>query len=261
MLPNLNTMKKKIFIPLLGILMLPLISWGPEGHSTTAQIAENHLTLKAKARVTAILGGRSMSSVSSWADQVKDDDTRKWHFLNLPPGYNYIDFCQATQTQSAPNIYSALKKAISDLATGISAEQKQVDLKYIIHLVGDAHQPMHVSRAKDEGGNLIKLTYNGQLTNLHSLWDGLMIKQDESDYRILTQKLDHASADQIAAWQGDDILKWLYESYQISTKLYSEVHRNDKLGNDYYNKHIKIVEDRITKGGIRLAGVLNKIFK
>ena len=187
---------KRTFITLvIGFLLLSLSSWGPEGHSTIALIAQNHLTPKARSAVNAILGNQPMSSISSWADDYRNIDTSTggWHFLNLQLGLNQADFRKATLGQSTPNVYNQLNRLIKEIATTTDNNKKAMDLKFIVHFVGDAHQPMHISRAADRGGNLIHITFLGKATNLHSLWDSGLLNDDQRDFNQLASKVDHAN--------------------------------------------------------------------
>jgi hypothetical protein len=256
-------MKRKILLPVLSILLLPLVSWGPEGHSTIALIAQHHLTVKARAAVASILKTETMVSVSSWADayRPKHKETEGWHFLNLNLGLNQQQFNDVVLKQGTANVYNELNLLIKELADPKTPRAKKyTDLKFLIHFVGDAHQPMHVSREIDRGGGLIPVTYD-MVTNLHKVWDGLLIKDDNSNYVQLAAKVDHATPAQVQQWQKDAILQWLWESYQISSKVYGEVHKGSVLDKNYYNRNIATAEMRLDMGGIRLAGVLNKIFQ
>jgi hypothetical protein len=134
-------------------------------------------------------------------------------------------------------------------------------LKYIIHFVGDMHQPMHVSRAEDKGGNTIQLQYDGNGTNLHSLWDTKMLEHAGLNDLLLAQKFDNATPVQIKKWQSDPQMIWAWESYRISSQLYTEIDRmkGRVIDNAYYEEHLPIVQRRIEQAGIRLAGLLNML--
>lgn len=258
---------KKYILPLFFIVLaLTILSWGVTGHKTIAQIAENHLNEKAKNGVQILLGNQSMSDVASWADEVRNNpeykNTASWHFLNLPLGLTYNQFVVAVSGQDKENVYSALNKCRAELIDKTStAEQKTVALKFIIHLVGDLHQPMHISRAEDKGGNTIQVTYDGKGTNLHSLWDSKLLEHQNMTYQELAKSYDTATDEEIKQWQSDNILKWIFESYQISSQLYREIDLNKNIDDDYYKSHLPIIQQRIEKGGIRLAGMLNSILK
>lgn len=262
-------MKKPLFIALITTCCsIGLISWGVTGHRTIGRIAENHLSAKAKAGVQALLGAQSLADVSTWADEVRLDpeyrQTASWHFLNLPLGLTFPEFKQRVESMKTENVYSVLQQQEHILVNPSSSRQQQiVALKFIVHFVGDMHQPMHVSRAADKGGNTIQLNYNGYGTNLHSLWDTKLLHQAGTSYERLAKKYDHPTPEQIRKWQSDPVITWVWESYELSTRLYAEVAamRGHKINNRYYETHISIIQERIEKAGIRLAGLLNQLFE
>ncbi len=249
------------------IAILALVSWGNVGHRTIATIAQNHLTANARAGIRKLIGDTSLADVSNWADEVRSANpafasTAPWHYINLSLGYNYQQFTDAVKNAKAPNVYTALQKCEADLKSDTTtARYRAIALKFIVHLVGDAHQPMHVSRAEDQGGNLISVTFNGNPTNLHSLWDSGLLRQHPMTVDMLVDDYDKATPEQIARWQSDDTMKWLYESYLISEQIYVDAAKNPRFTDNYYRTAIPIVQKRILQGGIRLAGVLNNIYK
>ena len=259
-------MKKQLLLASFICLCFAFISWGRTGHEAIALIAENHLTPQAKAAITELLNGQSLADVSNWADEVRDDpefrSTSPWHYVNEPVGLSFDQFAMDVATSHKGNVYNALIRSEHVLSHTDNTLEKRVEaLKFIIHLIGDAHQPMHVSRAEDQGGNLISIRFNKVQSNLHALWDSKLIDHQGLSYEQMAKSYDTASPRQIRQWQSDDMLKWLYESYQISTKLYAEMDQNKILDNTYYDQHIDIVKQRIAMAGIRLAGVLNDCFR
>lgn len=259
-------MKKNILICLLFPIAVLLASWGAVGHQTVARIAENHLSPQAQLAVKDLLGNETLPGISSWADQIKSDPaysaTGSYHFVNLPSGLNYIQFSSSIKALTNDNLYQALSKYENILADPNQSHEKRAEaLKFIVHLVGDAHQPMHISRAEDKGGNTIQVQFDGQGTNLHALWDGKLISRTGQNSEELSKLWDNVTPAQILQWQKDPEIKWIYESYQLSGNLYAEIEKGNKLGEDYYKKHISEIQLRITQGGIRLAGLLNQILK
>jgi hypothetical protein len=177
-------------------------------------------------------------------------------------GLNYQAFSDNIKNQPQDNVYKALLKNEEVLkAQSSTKEQKVAALKFIVHFVGDLHQPMHVSRAEDKGGNTIQVQFDGQGTNLHSLWDSKLIGKEGKSFEQMSIDYDKATPQQIKQWQSEDMMKWLFESYQISSKIYTEIDQNNKLDDSYYKKYIPVVQQRIQMAGIRLAGLLNDIFK
>jgi hypothetical protein len=260
------TMKKYCTAAFITTIAIILISWGGTGHKTVAKIAENHLTANAKADVQALLGSESMADVASWADQLRNDpnysNTGSWHYINAPLGLSYEEFSKTVKAQGPANVYGALLKCEDDLKSQTTTAQQKTDaLKFIIHFVGDMHQPMHVSRAEDKGGNSIQLQFDGKGTNLHSLWDSGLINKQGETFEQMATGYDKATPKEIKDWQSTDPMQWAYESYEISTKLYAEADKDKNPGDAYYQQYIPIVQQRIEMAGIRLSGVLNEIFK
>ncbi|MEJ5995823.1 S1/P1 nuclease [Pedobacter sp. Du54] len=262
-------MKLKSFYPILAIcLTLMLVSWGYTGHRTIGFLTENHLTPNAKLAIKDLLGDTSISEACTWADDARREpqyaNTANWHFLNLPLGLNYEDFQKYIDTLKSENVYSELINQEKILTNNNSTKQQKINaLKFMMHFVGDLHQPMHISREEDKGGSTIQVNYNGKGTNLHSLWDTRMLEKEGLSAALLAIKFDTISETDIKQWQKDPVMVWMWESYQISTVLYAEIAQmnNKTIDDTYYQKHMPIVQKRMQQAAIRLAGILNKIYR
>jgi hypothetical protein len=259
--------KQFLFLCTLFVTAIALISWGVTGHRTIGRIAANHLSPQASAAVRELLGNETLAEASTWPDEVRSQPEYKhtgpWHYINLPLGLGEPDFEKTVKGMTQENVYSALLQQEQVLgSTASSKEQKIEALKFIVHFIGDLHQPMHVSREEDKGGNTIQVNYSGVGTNLHALWDSKLLDHLGLDDQQLAQKVDQVSAAQVAAWQNDPLIKWIWESYEISSKLYAEIDAMNgrSIDDSYYQAHIQIVQQRIEMAGVRLAGVLNRIF-
>lgn len=264
------SMKKRYCLSVFAVVVIAvgLLSWGVTGHRTIGKIAEKHLTPAARAAVQDLLGSETLADVSTWADEVRGQQeyrhTGPWHYINLPLGLTYAEFRQRVEGMSEESVYTALQQQERLVTDAAAPREKKVEaLKFIVHFVGDLHQPMHVSRAEDKGGNTIQLNYNGGGTNLHAVWDSKLIDRLGLSYEQLAEKVDHATPAQIGQWQRDPLIKWIWESYEMSSKLYAEVDamKSRAIDDSYYEAHIGIVEQRLEQAGIRLAGVLNSLFK
>lgn len=249
------------------VIAICLLSWGVTGHRTVGKIAEKHLTPMAKAAVKELLGSETLADVSTWADEVRGQaeykQTGSWHYINLPLGLSYAEFQQRVEGMSEDNVYSALQKLEKAVVDPATPREKKVEaLKFIVHFVGDLHQPMHVSRAEDKGGNTVQLNFNGAGTNLHAVWDSKLIDRLGLSYEQLADKVDHTTPAQVSQWQRDPMVKWMWESYEITGKLYAEVDamKSRAIDDKYYEEHIVTVQQRLEQAGIRLAGVLNSLF-
>jgi len=263
----ISNMKRTLINTVVVSLTILLVSWGYKGHRVTALIAEDYLTPQAKQAVKAILGSETLADVSTWADDVKKDpqygQTASWHYLNLPLGLSYQDFVEVVGSQSNENISSAIQRAENTLSrTEASTSDKGEALKFLVHFIGDAHQPMHVSRAEDKGGNTIQVRFDGIGTNLHALWDSKLIDHEGLSETELKQKIESdIKPGDIKSYQASRPTKWLYESYTTATMLYQDIAKDNKVTEAQYRQYIQLVHERLAAGGLRLAGVLNDIFK
>lgn len=259
-------MKKPVLF-LLSIAILFLVSWGVTGHKTVADIAFNHLTPKARSAVAELLGTQTMSDVATWADEVRSTpeykNTGPEHYINVPAGLTQDEFTEQVMKMPDDNAYKALESYVDVLYdTKSTKTQKTTALKFIIHIVGDLHQPMHVSRAEDKGGNAIQLRYDGKGTNLHALWDSKLLEHGGLTDAQLAEQYDHITPAQISAWQKTPVMDWAWESYQISAQLYAGVEKSNGNIDDAYNtKYMPVIRQRLAQAGIRLAGLLNEVFK
>ncbi|WP_047419778.1 S1/P1 nuclease [Cellulophaga sp. Hel_I_12] len=256
---------KKISILLLTLLAQLTFAneydWSKTGHRTTGEVAQRHLTKKAKKAIAEILDGQSLPLVSTYADDIKSDRTYKefsaWHYVNFPADKKYTDV--------APSPYGDIVLGIEKCMAIVknensSKEDKAFYLKLLVHLVGDLHQPMHAGREEDKGGNDIQLQWFGKGTNLHRLWDSNMIDDYGMSYTELADNLPAVNKNQIKEIQKGNVFDWVEESQDLANELYNSVEVGEKLGYDYSYKYWGMVETQLQKGGLRLAKVLNDLF-
>ena len=244
-----------------------VLAWGVIGHRAVARIAEHHLSSSARREVARLLGTETLPLVSTWSDEVRSTPeysyTAPWHFADLPVGLDptaFITQLKATVTPAPANAYAALLQVRQDLKNPAkTTEEKRFALKFLVHLVGDVHQPLHVGHAEDKGGNSILVSWRGRDTNLHSIWDGDLVEYPGYTFTEMAAAYDHASPAQIKQWQKDDMATWLLESYQLCPAVYGAA-ATPKLDWHFYPAFGPTVEQQILKAGIRLAGVLNEVF-
>lgn len=261
-------MRKVLFsLVLLAALPLRLWAWGAEGHRAVGNIAEHYLTPKARKNLEAILGTQSLTMISTLPDEMRYlpqfKDTAPWHYVNTAAGLDHAQYVAAVKGQAQPNAYSALlaQLAIAKDPSKTKEERKQA-LYFVVHIVGDVHQPMHTGHAEDKGGNDIKMTYRGKDTNLHSLWDSGLLDYQGLTYTEMGQQYSVLPDAERKQWQATtDPAEWLWESYQESSKLYAEAAQNPNPDYTYYPAHADILKQRIEQAGVRLAALLNEAFK
>lgn len=265
-------MLKKLYHVLLGIV-LPLIpmsgfAWGVTGHRVVAEIASRHLTPQARKAVMALLGPQSMAMVANWPDFIKSDTTHQydgtssWHYLDFPANSTRPQFDDYLREHTGENLYTetqAMIQKLKDPAT--SKADKVFALTFLIHLIGDMHQPLHVGRDEDQGGNKIQVMWFDKPTNLHRVWDEHLIEFQQLSYTEYTQALDTASAAEVRKLQRGSIPDWMFESNQLADKVYALTSPNDKLSFRYNYWFVGDLNQQLLKGGLRLATLLNGIYK
>ena len=180
-----------------------------------------------------------------------------WHYVTIPDGETY-----ASSTKDPKgDIIWAINKFIGELKSDtLTQEEKKFAVRCLVHLVGDIHQPLHVGNGKDRGGNDIKIKYFWQESNLHRIWDSGMIDGQQLSYSEWTVKLNHVSKDQLEQYQSAKVTDWANESMSLRPSVYDFGDQNN-LTYRYNFDHIGEVQLRLTKAGVRLAGIFNEIYQ
>ncbi len=240
-------------------------AWGVVGHRAIARVAENHLTPKAKREIAALLGAEILPLVSTYPDEIRPYPeykyTSPWHYINTAPDLDKAQYTAAIAAMTEPNAYLALQQLMQQVKDPTkSKEERAFALKFIVHIVGDVHQPLHACASGTQGGNSVAVKFQGKDLNLHSLWDSALIEYEGLTYLELAQACDHASHEQVRQWQADSPAVWLFESYQLSAPLLTGATQNPVLDFRYYPAHAAVLQQRLLQAGIRLAGVLNQLF-
>ena len=248
-----------ILFLLLNTLLYSNNFWGEIGHRVVGEIATQNLTDKTLKEINIILDGESLASVSTWADKVKYKPGYEkyitWHYANMPLN---IEYEQSLKNNKGDIVY-AINHCISILKDRNSSKQKKsFYLKLLVHFLGDIHQPLHLGRGEDRGGNDIKINHSGKQTNLHSLWDHSILNKSGMRYDELSKNIINKYKDQKISLKTPEY--WAFESHQEVKKIYSEVINGDSIENDYLIDQLSFVKEKLYKGGIRLAGLLNEIF-
>lgn len=215
-------------------------SWGLTGHRVIAQIAENHLDNKARRHLKKIFGTEKLAYWANWPDFIKSDTTgvykgtERWHYVDVQPGSNLQEFTENLKAKEGPNLYTqiqALSAQIKDEKT--SDKDREIALRFLIHLVGDMSQPLHVGHEEDLGGNKIRIKFFNEGTNLHSLWDTKLIDSQKYSYTEFAELLDVKPEDEVRNIQSGTLEDWLYDSAQQATRIYNETPADNNYSYDY----------------------------
>jgi len=240
--------------------------WGLNGHRIVGEIASYYLTGKTKKAVIEILGTESIAMASNWPDFAKSDSTLNylspWHYMNIKGGLTLNEFNDFLQHDTIADAYTKLNFIIGELKNkSLPLDKKQFYLKLLIHIVGDIHQPLHVGRADDQGGNKIKVQWFSESTNLHSVWDEKLIEMQKLSYTEYTAAINHVSKKQRKEWQQQPLSEWFYNSYELAEKVYGGITQPEqKLSYRYNYDYIYLLNQQLLQGGIHLAGLLNSIY-
>ncbi|SFK98959.1 S1/P1 Nuclease [Pseudovibrio ascidiaceicola] len=239
-----------------------VFAWGKTGHRVTGLIAEEFLSETAQMKVEEILGTENLVDASTWPDFMRSDTSPFWknsgpyHYVNTKRGEGY-DAANAPEHGDAVTALTDFRATLED--ENAPLEDRQLALRFIVHIVGDLHQPMHAGYADDRGGNAVKLEFFWEKTNLHRLWDTDLIEHGGLSYTELSERLLRRLEDQQAEdWKEPDPLVWISESVSYRDGLYPS---ETNLSYGYVFKHRETLHRRLTQGGVRIAAYLNDIFK
>jgi hypothetical protein len=289
----------RISLPCLLFLLLlttsgPALAWGTKGHRVIGAIAEANLTPAAKAAVASILQGEDFVAATTWADEMRgarDNPefwrriTANWHYVNIDAGSDYAASPKNPQGDARLALDTFIAILLDQpvpagpVRTGLEfyfgtlqdndAELKRFALKFLMHVIADLQQPLHSGYAADRGGNAIAINWFGRRSNLHSLWDTLIVEQANLDEAALTRRLlnriGSTPAIDLRYMESTTFDQWLQESTSLLARIHARNNPPDTGGaNDfgavYAAEFVPTMEQQLIRGGLRTAFVLNTLF-
>jgi hypothetical protein len=290
----------------IAILLMPppLFAWGDEGHEIVGVIAYARLTPPVKKKVDVLLAAdgddltaTDFVSRTTWADKFRDSDrsttkvrytaTRNWHFVDIEiadgnidaPCNNHPKLPPGTAASAGPAnacLIDKIDQFITELRdASVAKPEKILALKFLLHLIGDLHQPLHAADNKDRGGNDVPVLDRERATpdNLHSYWDNHLVQRLGNDPRaagaFLNKQITKAKAVQ---WSGGTPTSWAKGSFgQAKYVVYNFAGQQKfidergakgvRLDTVYDNRALPVVREQLSKSGVRLAAVLNQTLK
>jgi hypothetical protein len=237
-------------------------AWGPLGHRIVARLAEAQLTPRAWAeaqKLLALRGARHLSDVANWADDLRDADpalfrrTKRMHFVNFHSRQCHYD--PPRDCSDGECVVAAIEKYSAILANRANHPARRAEaLAFVVHFVGDVHQPLHAGYRDDAGGNDYQVRWRGHGTNLHRVWDSLMLDSTHLSAAQFTRKL-RVRRTPIATGGTPD--EWAEESCRIDRDdgVYPRARFIDQA---YVQRELPIAEQRLRQAGARLAVLLNR---
>jgi hypothetical protein len=248
----------------------PAHAWGRLGHRISARIAEPRLSPSALRAVRDLLEpGETLADAASWADENRRDvpGSGPWHYINVPISEPRFDARFCNDAGCVLSKLDEYRRILADRSA--SRDQRRLALRLVVHFVQDIHQPLHVGDRDDRGGNDLQLQFFGKGSNLHRIWDsGLLERQDrrESDWvNTLNAAITPAAAERWARITSPE--DWADESLAVARRAYCFPGSDDQLrpgariGRAYEHANLPIVRERLEQSGVRLAALLNAIFR
>jgi len=265
------------------------LAWGGQGHRLVGLIAASRLTPAARQQVVWLLDGQTLADVSSWADTFTSEQvqTSYWHYLNIPPqatGYDRDRDCPKQPGTNAGSRGDRWRDCVVDRIAyweerlgnaKLDRADRATALKYIVHFIGDLHQPFH-ALGVGRGGNDIQVRMFGQADcgtpragneparpspcNLHSVWDSGLIRRrnlDDRQYVEALQKLIVAKA--FGSQPAGTPAQWAEQSFKLAKEAL--VTPGSNIDDAYFRRHISVIDDRLALGAVRLAASLNRILQ
>ncbi|MGZ3723741.1 MAG: S1/P1 nuclease [Bdellovibrionales bacterium] len=262
---------KKHFIALLFLASPQVFAWGPVAHRATGVIADSRLSLQASAAVKSLLGTDSLGDIANWADAARSSgkytQTVWYHFEKIPDGLTFMNNLNALPDwqRKKGGTVMAILEANHVLRNSVVAVPEKIDaLKFLVHFIGDLHQPLHSGRPEDNGGVKTDVAWFGTAMNLHRIWDSGMIGTGHGELasapdggtayaNYLLVKFEREPVDLTM-----NVEKWLNESMSLRLAAYDLSYQSDQSG--YQTRHLPEVDLRVYSAGVRIAALLNDIF-
>ncbi len=283
-------MFSRFLIALLIVLPQFLSAWGANGHRVVAQICYDNLNPAARASVDAAIGDNLLAQLSTWPDYIKAekgwDFAKSWHYMTIQPDQTVVDVNAINSTKARVDDVREGIELMVNILKGEAAARQQLTrlmdendleplagsldataLAFLIHFIGDVHQPMHVGKNRDLGGNKISVLFFGDRKNLHSVWDSAIIEHEKLSYTEFAAFASIHTRSRKADWEKDDLETWIQESVVLRERIYNTLYdRTDRetglpdFSWSYQHDFLPVVEDRLAAAGYRAAALLNEIF-
>lgn len=241
----------------------PAWPWGAEGHRLVAEITWLHLSETAKASITGILPeGMTLASIASWADEVRPQrrETAPWHYINIPldaPQGSWRPYCHDDEC-----IITAIQRMAARVADPrLAAAERDEALRFVVHLVGDLHQPLHCGDRRDRGGNDVPVIFRRRPTNLHSIWDTALLREMLQGEGTRDRLLRKAPPEEWERESAGGPEQWVWDSHRFSRDVaYAALPpgRPALLDDEYAERAYLVIEAQIRRAGLRLAALLER---
>jgi S1/P1 Nuclease len=276
-LENQGTPLKKLIalVALLVFLPAQLPAWGVKGHAIVADIASSRLTPTTRKNLNLILGNNSLASIASWPDYVRADrpEASGWHYVDIPrdaAGFSEERDCYRPQDKGpmgqtdhhncVVDRIEMFRQVLGD--ENASERDRLIALMFLVHFVGDIHQPLHAIEDARGGNDITVKVFDSDQCgnypcNLHGAWDYSLLEHtgySEEEYvHHLQELINKEHLDQKAGGSPAD---WANESHREALQVW--VSKGASIDESYYQANIRLVDERLALAGLRLAAMLNE---
>jgi len=289
-MPGLTGLRATPLLLASALAALPCAAdaWGFTGHRIVAEMAYARLSENAKQGVRFILGLETLSRISTWPDEIRSDEDERyrrtfaWHYIDIPDGETSATAARSPNGDALSALQAMEKVLRSRFA---DPAQKRDALSFVVHILADIHQPLHVGNPRDRGCNACMVLWFGERTNLHAVWDAGLVDRLQLSYSEYARSLlQGMTEDQARAWATGNYEDWIAESQAYRRKVYpapvrsaqsgaavpycasdSEQIIDDQarpsLGFEYLHRQRPLLDQRLRQAGVRLALTLERIFR
>jgi hypothetical protein len=251
---------------LLTFCVAPSQAWGPDGHWIVGKIAEQHMSPNAARRLRILAGPDvSLAEIANWADEIRPErpETAPWHYTNIPPEATDLDMRRDCPKEDC--ITAQIRRLVGIVRLGMRTSEERFEaLKFLVHLAGDLHQPLHAGYGSDRGGIDVPVVFRGQPSDLHAFWDYASVSLLSDDKAAIAERLARSiTPAQKKQWQQGGLRHWTWESHLLAARVvYAALPAGNpkQLDAEYARRASIVTEEQLTKAGIRLAKILDDVW-
>lgn len=257
--------RSAVFLLACFLLVPNAWAWGPEGHRIVAELAQRHLSPAAEAQVERLLAPehtKRLADIATWADDIQDDPSQQ-ALWKATRALHYINFrdrqCDYQPPRDCPDgrcVVGGLEHYVAVLGDHSQSDAaRRQALKFVVHFVGDVHQPLHAGYRDDKGGNTYQVQFQGKGSNLHRVWDSGMLRTRGLAWLDYARQLDARGPAPLPPASDSPYAAWAEESCRLSRDIYPDGHT---ISPAYVAAELPLAERRLRQAGRRLAEVLNR---
>ena len=234
--------------------------YGADGHRIAGLIAQGRLCTAAEQEVQVLGQGQGLDTLGLWPDWIRGEPewrhSAPWHYMNIPDGARLEDYRHPPEG----DILWAIEHFAATLADRQESLAERRDaLRFLAHFVVDLHQPLHVGRESDRGGNMIDVDPGtGEPVNLHRFWDTEAVELTGLAPEEYAGGLSEAIDANAAEWERDTLMDWAHESRELRPDVYDFDSRNNRLTPEYLTNAERITRLRLAQAGVRLGAEINR---